>query len=48
MCQPLLDTHAAGHDVTVRIINPNDGGQFGVGWDIRIGDGIPRPEKARI
>ncbi|MEV4598350.1 hypothetical protein AB0K15_13160 [Amycolatopsis sp. NPDC049253] len=42
-----LDTHATAHGVTVRIINPNNGGLFGIGWDIRIGDGIPRPKKAR-
>ncbi|QYN22480.1 PH domain-containing protein [Amycolatopsis sp. DSM 110486] len=43
-----LDTHATARGVTVRIINPNNGGLFGVGWDIRIGDGIPRPRKTRL
>ncbi|WP_432845804.1 PH domain-containing protein [Amycolatopsis sp. CA-161197] len=42
-----LDTRATAHGFVVRIINPNNGGLFGFGWDIRIGDGVPRPQKAR-
>ncbi|MEV4604117.1 PH domain-containing protein [Amycolatopsis sp. NPDC049253] len=42
----VLDFHATANGVTVRIVNPNNGGLFGFGWDIRIGEGVPRPRKA--
>ncbi|MEV6898958.1 hypothetical protein [Amycolatopsis sp. NPDC051372] len=45
-----LHAHAAAHGVAVRISNPNNGALFGFGWDIRIGEGIPRPmtEKSAV
>jgi hypothetical protein len=41
----LLDTIqacAAAHDVRVMIRSPNNGQLFGIGWDIRIGEGVIR------
>ncbi|MEV4604252.1 hypothetical protein AB0K15_43690 [Amycolatopsis sp. NPDC049253] len=43
----VLDARATANGVTVRIVNPNNGGLFRFGWDIRIGEGIPRSRKAR-
>jgi hypothetical protein len=35
-----LEKHGAAHGVPLRIRNPNRGDIFGVGWDIRLGEGI--------